>query len=40
MSVAGIAAGNPNGIKMLLTNGVITRAINGKSAVINGLRKC
>ena len=34
-----IPAVNPNGIKMRLVNGVSTFFINGKLAVINGLRK-
>ena len=38
-SVAGAAAVNPNGTKALLANGVTTSFINGKSVVINGLRK-
>ena len=33
------AAANPNGIKILLANGVSTVFINGKPAVINDLRK-
>ena len=38
-SAADIPAGNPNGHKTLLANGVSTFFINGKTAVINGLRK-
>ena len=38
-SAADIPADNPNGIKALLANGVNTFFINGKPAVINGLRR-
>ena len=38
-SAADIPADHPNGIKTLLANGVCTLFINGKPAVINGLRK-
>ena len=38
-SVAEVVAINPNGTKTLLTNGLITFFINGKPAIINGLRK-
>ena len=38
-SVADVAAVNPNGIKMLLDNGVKTLFVNGKPTDIDGLRK-
>ena len=38
-SAVDILADNPNEIKTCLANGVSTRFINGKPAVINGLRK-
>ena len=38
-STADIPTDNPNGIKTLLANGVSTLFINGKLAIINGLRK-
>ena len=38
-SVADTAGDNPNGNKTYLGNGVIALFINGKPAVINGLRK-
>ena len=38
-SVADTAAVNPNGAKTLLANGISTLFINGKPAVINGLKK-
>ena len=38
-SDADIAADNPNDNKIFLANGVSTLFINGKPAVINGLRK-
>ena len=38
-TVADAAAVNPNGTKILLDDGVGTIFINGKPAVINGLRK-
>ena len=39
LSVADIATDNPNGNKTFLTNDVNILFINGKSAVINGLRE-
>ena len=38
-TAASISADNPNGTKTLLVDGVIKIFINGKPAVINGLRK-
>ena len=38
-SVAGIAADNPDGKKTILARDVSALFINGKPAVINGLRK-
>ena len=38
-SVVAIPADNPNGMKKLLARGISTLFINGKPAVINGLRK-